>query len=237
MNDQFAEELPLGETETETESEDLLTPVDKPAVELHQPTDTVAGAIAVPPHTSTVVTGSPASRYRLRDFVREFSETLILTLLVFWIINTVTGRYMIDGRSMVPTFEGNELIIINKFSYFLSEPQRGDIIVLDYPLDRSREFIKRVIGLPGDEVIVRDGSVMVNGVVLDEPYIAGAPSYEGNWTVPEDDYFVLGDNRNNSSDSHNWTFLPRSDIVGKAWLVYWRLKDFGLIQHYEHSLE
>jgi signal peptidase I len=167
--------------------------------------------------------------------VREIIETLLLTLFIFWIVNTATGRYRVQGHSMMPTLEEGEYLIINKLSYYLGEPQRGDIVVLHYPRDRSKEYIKRVIGLPGDQVEVSNGVVTVNGVVLDEPYLAANPIY-GNqsWTVPPDQYFVMGDNRNNSSDSRDWSFLPRSDIVGKAALIYWGVDDWGLVPHYSH---
>ncbi len=167
--------------------------------------------------------------------VREIVETLLLTLFIFWIVNTATGRYRVQGHSMMPTLHEGEYLIINKLSYYLDNPQRGDIVVLHYPRDRSREYIKRVIGLPGDQVEVGDGQVRVNGVVLNEPYLANNPTYGiQSWVVPEDQYFVMGDNRNNSSDSRDWSFLPRSDIVGKAAVIYWGIEDWGLVPHYQH---
>jgi signal peptidase I len=167
--------------------------------------------------------------------LREIVETLLLTLFIFWIVNTATGRYRVQGHSMMPTLKEGEYLIINKLSYFLEDPQRGDIVVLHYPRDRNREYIKRIIGLPGDRVEVGNGQVKVNGVVLNEPYINGMPAYqEQTWVVPEDSFFVLGDNRNNSSDSRNWSFLPRSDIVGKASVIYWGVEDWGLVPHFPH---
>ena len=168
-------------------------------------------------------------------FAREIVETLLLTLFIFWIVNSATGRFRIEGFSMLPTLEEGEYIIINKLSYYLEEPERGDIIVLHFPNDRSRDFIKRIIGLPGDQVEVTEGIVKVNGVTLEEPYINADPSYSGAWAVPAEHYFVLGDNRNNSSDSHNWSYLPREDIVGKAWLIYWGPDKWGLVPHYPHA--
>jgi signal peptidase I len=168
--------------------------------------------------------------------IREIVETLLLTLFIFWIVNTATGRFRIEGHSMMPTLEEGEYIIINKLSYYLDEPERGDIIVLRFPNDRTRDFIKRVIGVPGDRIEIGNGEVKVNGVALEEPYLNAPPSYTGSWTVPADQYFVLGDNRNNSHDSHNWNFLPRSDIVGKAWVIYWRPENWGLVPHFPHSV-
>ncbi len=168
--------------------------------------------------------------------IREIVETLLLTLFIFWMVNTATGRFRIEGYSMLPTLEEGEYVIIDKLSYYLDEPDRGDVIVLHFPNDRSRDFIKRVIGLPGDHVEVADGLVTVNGVPLEEPYINAEPAYTGAWDVPEGQYFVLGDNRNNSSDSHNWAYLPREDIVGKAWIIYWGPENWGLVSHYPHNL-
>jgi len=169
-------------------------------------------------------------------FARELIETALLTLFIFWLVNSATGRFRIEGFSMLPTLEEGEYIIINKLSYYLQEPERGDIIVLRFPNDRSRDFIKRIIGLPGDHIEVANGVVTVNGTPLEEPYINAKPTYTGSWTVPADHYFVLGDNRNNSSDSHNWSYLPRDDIVGKAWLIYWEPDKWGLVAHYPQQV-
>lgn len=167
--------------------------------------------------------------------VREIIETLLLTIFFFWLVNTATGRYRVQGHSMMPTMREGQYLIINKLSYYLEEPERGDIIVLHFPRDRSREYIKRVVGVPGDQIDVGEGMVSVNGVMLDEPYIADEPNYSGTWLVPEEQFFVLGDNRNNSSDSHSWSFLPRSDIVGRAWVVYWPYAEWQLVPHFDHS--
>ena len=177
------------------------------------------------------------SQQPTRVMVREIIETLLLTLFIFWLVNTATGRYRVQGHSMLPTLQEGEYLIINKLSYFLDEPQRGDIVVLHFPRDRSREYIKRVIGLPGDQIEIGGDQVKVNGVPLQEPYLNGEPSYRSaSWTVPEGQYFVMGDNRNNSSDSRTWSFLPAKDIVGKAWLIYWGVEDWGLVRHYHQQL-
>lgn len=168
--------------------------------------------------------------------VREIVETLLLTFFIFWIVNTATGRFRIEGHSMMPTLQEGEYVIINKLAYYFDEPERGDIIVLHFPNDRSRDFIKRVIGLPGDEIEIGSREVRVNGVLLQEPYINAPPEYSGQWVVPEGEYFVLGDNRNNSSDSYTWSFLPHEDIVGKAWVIYWQPSNWGLVPHYRHPV-
>ena len=163
---------------------------------------------------------------------REIIETFLLTLLIFWAVNTMTGRFRIEGSSMMPTMQEGEYVLINKLAYYLDEPERGDIIVLRYPRDPSRDFIKRVMGLPGDVIEIENEQVTINGQVIDEPYIESEPRYNGSWTVPDDQFFVLGDNRNNSSDSHTWGFLPRDHIVGKGWVVYWPAEKMERIPHY-----
>ncbi len=164
--------------------------------------------------------------------MREIVETLLLTILIFWAVNAATGRFRIDGSSMEPNLHDGQYIIINKLIYQLTEPGRGDIVVFQYPNDPSRDFIKRVIGVPGDEVKIERGRVHVNGHSLDEPYIAQLGSYSGTWKLGPDELYVLGDNRNNSSDSHNWGVLPRENMIGRAWVIYWPLQDWGAIPHF-----
>ena len=163
--------------------------------------------------------------------VREIIETLLLTFFIFWLVNGLVGRYKIDGNSMNPTLQNGQYLIINNFSYYVDEPSPGDVIVFHHPAS-DLNLIKRVIGLPGDEVVIEDGMVIVNGVVLDEPYIREAPRYEYSGIVPEGEYFVLGDNRNNSSDSHSWSFLPKENIVGKSLFIYWPPSDWEAVPHY-----
>ncbi len=169
-------------------------------------------------------------------FVRELIETLLLTFFIFFLVNSLVGRYRIDGSSMNPTLQDSEYLIVNNLSYYLGEPERGDIIVFHHPTS-DLNLIKRVIGLPGDNVVIENGVVTVNGIALDEPYISAPPTYRGQWTVPEGEYFVLGDNRNSSSDSHTWSFLPEENIVGKAIFIYWPFSKWGEVPHYEQSLE
>lgn len=163
--------------------------------------------------------------------IREIIETLLLTFFIFWLVNSVIGRYRIDGSSMNPTLFNGQYLLINNFSYYLDEPERGDIIVFRHP-NQDLNLIKRVIGLPGDKVEVDNQQVIVNGEVLEEPYIQEEPTYAGAWEVPPDTLFVLGDNRNNSSDSHTWQFLPQENILGRAVIVYWPPKDWMQIPHH-----
>jgi signal peptidase I len=162
-------------------------------------------------------------------FIIDILETLVLSVLLFLAINAISARIRVDGFSMEPTLHSGQFVIVNKMAYRLGEPERGDVIVFRYPYDPQQEYIKRVIGLPGDHVVIENGMVYVNGQVLNEPYIAAAPIYQNNVTVPELSLFVLGDNRNNSSDSHNWGTVPMEYVIGKALLVYWPPTDWGLI--------
>ncbi len=163
---------------------------------------------------------------------REIVETLVLTLVIFLLIRTVVQNFRIEGYSMEPNLHAGQYLIVNKFVYnWLHPPQRGDIIVFEYPRSRDRDFIKRVVGLPGEKVEIRSGRVFINDQAMDEPYLNTLGNY--NWgpqVIPPDQYFVLGDNRNNSSDSHTWGPLPKKDIIGKAWISYWPPKYWGLIE-------
>ena len=172
---------------------------------------------------------SPQSK--ILSFILDITETIVLSVLLFVGINAISARIRVDGHSMEPTLHNGEFIIVNKMAYKFGEPQIGDVIVFHYPKDPEQEYIKRVIGLPGDEVVIQNGEVFVNGSQLNEPYIAASPNYSGKWIVPEDTLFVLGDNRNNSSDSHNWGTVPLDYVVGKALIIYWPPQEWGIIKH------
>jgi len=162
----------------------------------------------------------------------EILQTILIAVLLFLAVNLVTARIRVEGNSMEPSLHDGEMVVVNRLAYRWSEPSRGDIVVFYFPLDPSRRFIKRVIGLPGDSVEARDGLLYVNGQALEEPYLAAAPRYTGSWQVQPDTLFVLGDNRNNSDDSQNWGPLPKGEVIGKAVWVYWPLPDVGVIPHY-----
>lgn len=165
---------------------------------------------------------------------REIIETLLLTFFIFWLVNSVVGRYRIDGNSMNPTLLNNEYLLISNFAYQLDEPERGDIVVFKHP-HSELNLVKRVVGLPGETVEVQNGTVSVNGQLMSEPYIMAPPTYNNSWTVPAGEYFVLGDNRNHSSDSSAWGFLPEENILGRAELVYWPPKDWARVPHHIFS--
>jgi signal peptidase I len=158
----------------------------------------------------------------LRRFMIDLLETIVLSLILFVGINAVSARIRIESISMQPTLYAGNYVIVNKVAYKIGEPGRGDVIIFHYPPDPNREpYIKRVIGLPGDLVEINNSKVTVNGTPMVEPYIKAPPSYSGSWTIPENSLFVLGDNRNNSSDSHSWGMVPMENVIGKAEVVYW----------------
>jgi len=161
----------------------------------------------------------------------DIIETIILAVVLYFGINALSARVRVDGFSMIPTLQNGEYILVNKLAYKTGQPNRGDIIVFRLPGDESQDLIKRVIGLPGDTVHVGNGVVTINGEKLLEPYIAQAPNYFGDWTVPDGSLFVLGDNRNDSRDSHQWGLLPFENIIGKSVLIYWPPPEWQIINH------
>ncbi|RPI87859.1 MAG: signal peptidase I [Chloroflexi bacterium] len=168
---------------------------------------------------------------RLLSLFSEVFETLLIALILFLAINAVTARIRVDGSSMEPSLHHNELIMVNRLAYKLGEPALADVVVFRFPRDPEQEYIKRIIGVPGDTVEIIDHQVFVNGFLIDEPYIAAPTNQSGVWTVPEGRYFVLGDNRNDSSDSRTWGTVPEEYVIGKAIFVYWPPEDWGLIAH------
>jgi len=164
---------------------------------------------------------------KTKSFARDLLETIAIALVLFVLLNVVTSRVKVFNISMQPTLKQGYLLLVNKLAYKLGEPEYGDVIVFHYNGDQQEDYIKRVIGLPGDEVDIRDGVVRVNGMVLTEPYIMEVPGYTGTWSVPEGSLFVLGDNRNHSSDSHQWGYVQMDWVVGKALYVYWPFEAIG----------
>jgi signal peptidase I len=173
----------------------------------------------------------PEQRAGIWRFFLDLIETVLLSVVLFFGINAVSARIRVDGYSMEPTLHNGEFIIVNKMAYRLGSPQIGDVIVFRYPRDPEQEYIKRVIGLPGDTVKVVNGKVTVNGQEITEPYIAAPPNYQSDWQVPDNALFVLGDNRNNSSDSHSWGPVPLDYVIGRALIVYWPPEAWGVITH------
>jgi signal peptidase I len=180
------------------------------------------------PEPEPAPTTAPSNN--LRRFLLDLLETVGLAVVLFLAINAISARVRVDGFSMRPTLENGEFVLVNRLAYRFGQPERGDIIVFRSLL-APEDLIKRVIGLPGDVVKVENGVVTINGITVNEPYIAASPYYSGTWEVPPGNLFVLGDNRNDSSDSHSWGFLPTENIVGKAVLVYWPFSNFMVLRH------
>jgi len=169
-------------------------------------------------------------------FLLDLAETILLSVALFFGINAFTARVVVEGFSMRPTLENNSYLLVSKMAYRSSLPERGDIVVFHFPIDPEQDFIKRVIGLPGDKIEISSGQVMVNNRLLSEAYIAAAPQYAGSWDVPDNHIFVLGDNRNNSSDSHAWGAVPLENVIGKALFSYWPPPTWQVIEHVQFGL-
>lgn len=191
---------------------------------------------------ATVATGGPtsaptpiAARHdgpaTTRPLWREGLELVLMTLAIAMGIQVAVQSRLVEGHSMEPTLHDQQRLLISRTAYSgYAEPQRGDIVVF-HAWDSSEDYIKRVIGVPGDTVAVKGGKVFVNGAPVDEPYIRGETNGGSDSTVVlgRDDYYVMGDNRGNSADSRLHGALPRKAIVGKAWICYWPLTDLGLV--------
>lgn len=172
----------------------------------------------------------PQVKSEIREYVESFAVAILLALFIIFF---VAQSFLVQGVSMEPTLQDGERLLVDKVTYRLREPQRGEIVVFAYPKEPRRKFIKRIVGLPGDIVEIRDRTLYVNGQAIAEDYIRG-PMYQpfGPVQVPQGSYFVLGDNRNNSEDSRFRDVgpVPRENIVGRALFVYWPLGKVGRIR-------
>ncbi len=219
---------------------------------------------SLPTDPEPTAASAPGAAGATRPLLREVLETLLFTLLIFFLVRSVVQNFKVDGSSMEPNLHTGQYIMVNRIVYFHVDlnffqrllpggenapshlaylfhlPRRGDVVVFEYPRDTSRDFIKRVIGLPGETVEIRNGQVLIDGVPLNEPYLTdSARTHMGTMppvTVPLDAVFVMGDNRGNSSDSRSWGPLPLDRIVGKAWFTYWPREHWGVIPHAEPTL-
>jgi len=186
--------------------------------------------------------------------VWEVAQVVILALLMVMLIRNFGQNYRIDGISMEPNFHNGQFLIVNRFAYCpgihleipivntrlwektwcVRQPRRGDVVIFEYPRDISRDFIKRVVGLPGETVEVIGGKVYVNGQMMPEPFGPNPGSYDAPpITVGPDEVYVMGDNRNNSSDSHIWGTLPQKLIIGKALASYWPPQFWSVVPRYD----
>jgi signal peptidase I len=177
------------------------------------------------------------TKFSLWSLVYEILETIVLAAIIWLAVNFATARFIVEGSSMEPNFHTGQMLIVSKLAYKLSTPQRGDVIVFQYPGNPVDDYIKRVIGIPGDTVDIQSGRVSINGHAIPEPYLAAdaGEMYQGKWTVPEGSYFVMGDNRSHSSDSRSWGMLSKEFIIGKAWVSYWPPKLWGFVPQVSYS--
>ena len=259
MTNPTSEQPPIPEMEAGSSSGDSPPTVEAPESEpllwsgLEEGALTDAGE-PHPPLAAEEAPPKPSRGWRVGRLAREFVETFILALLIFLAVRATLQNFRVEGSSMDPVLHNGQYLIVNKaiytrinlktisrfipffdagdnpVRYLFRPPRRGDVVVFRFPGNPERDFIKRVIGQPGDTVEIRDGTVYINGGPLDEPYIMSKPTYVyGPTEVPPHQYFVLGDNRNNSYDSHVWGFVPEENIIGQAWLSYWPRADWGLI--------
>jgi len=174
----------------------------------------------------------------MKRSLREFIALLVIVLVIFVGLRSTVQTFVVYGPSMQPNFWSEQRLLVNKLVYRIHEPERGDVIVF-HPTNRMRDsYIKRIIGLPGESVTIEDGAVKIHKIdgsvlILEEPYVrdAAKQSYYGP-EIPENEYFVLGDNRNNTNDSRNGWTTPRENIVGKAWLSIWPPSRWGLAANY-----
>ncbi|HML22631.1 MAG TPA: signal peptidase I [Aggregatilinea sp.] len=158
------------------------------------------------------------------QWLKEAVQLVLIVVLVRVGMDTFLPRYVVDGASMEPTFYTSDRVIVDRLTMLLSGPARGDVIVLDSPRTRDELLIKRVIGLPGEHIVIREGRVYVDGVELEESYVKEYCTYsscDGEWQLASDEYFVLGDNRSHSLDSHSFGPVKASTIVGIARVRYW----------------
>jgi len=170
----------------------------------------------------------------MKVIVRDISLTILLAVAIYFVSQTALYQCIIEQTSMTPTLAEGQRIFVNKVAYAFDEPERGDIIVFRKPdVNRDKPLIKRVIGLPGEVVTIEIGTVYIDGSPLDEPYLTETPGYLlAEYTIPEERYFVLGDNRNGSYDSHyGWT-VEEDAIVGKAWFSIWPPDSMGFAPNY-----
>ena len=185
---------------------------------------------------------------------REILEAVLLALVALVVLQGTVRNFQVEGSSMSPTLEGGQYLIVDQVSYFqvdlerlsrvvpfwdasdstpqfaFDPPTRGEIIVFHYPQDPSKDFVKRVVGLPGETVEVRSGTVFINGEELREPYLQRTDRSNARPLELDDkEYYVIGDNRRNSNDSRAWGIVPEENIVGKVWMVYWPWEDLGVV--------
>ncbi len=183
-------------------------------------------------------------------FVLDVAETIVIAMAMFVVVYLFAFQpHQIKGDSMLPDFVDGEYLMTNKLVYYFREPQRGDVIVFKFPMNHQFDYIKRIIGLPGEELMLKDNHVVVfndkypDGLPLQENYLERGATTTGRAflsenrrvRVPDDEYFVMGDNRERSSDSREWGFVPEDNIIGKSWIRYWPTSAMAFIPEQEYE--
>lgn len=192
-------------------------------------------------NTATSTASLPRPKLRRWGFIRETLELLILIASVYALVNLASVRFIVQGPSMQPNFQDGNFLVVSRVNYLLGEPEYGDIAVFHFPNGPEQDYIKRVIGLPGDTVEIRDTFVYVNGQQLNEPYI-NEPCRPENcrdalWELGPDEYFMMGDNRNHSSDSRSFGSVNRKYLVGEVIVRYWPPAEWGIMTRFNYPPE
>jgi signal peptidase I len=182
--------------------------------------------------TAEATAPTESGRSGLKGFLFDILETLLLTIVIYAVLSTFIGRYKVLSISMEPTLHEGQYLLISKQTHRVWPLERGDIIVFKYPNNPEKFYIKRLIGLPGENVELRRGKLYVDGELTPEPWLPQDLHWtsSGQWTLAEDEYLVMGDNRNNSSDSRRWGPITKSHFIGQAFFRYWPIPDLGLVR-------
>jgi len=198
-----------------------------------------------PQHTPTSgyrdAADRPKPRIQRFNLLREIVDLIVLVGVIYTLVNLASVRFVVQGPSMEPNFYQDEFLIVSRVNYLLGEPDYGDIVVFHFPGNQEDDYIKRLIGKPGDVVEIRDTLVYVNDVQLTEPYInepcIPAQCRDERWELGGDEYFVMGDNRNHSSDSRDFGPVDASLIVGEVLLRYWPPEQWGIVSQVNYPHE
>ena len=182
---------------------------------------------------------------KVGKFFFDTIQVIVFALSIFaFIYLLILQPHKINGQSMMPNFPNGEFLLTDKVTYRYKEPERGDVVIFKPPTNKEEEFIKRIIGLPGDSISLNNGKIFVNGSLLQEDYIDGRIYTSGGSflregtavIVPEESYFVAGDNRPHSSDSREWGTISKDAITGRAWLVYWPISNAGTVESPSYNI-
>ncbi len=181
---------------------------------------------------------------KLSEFFWDVLEVVVFAIAIFlFLYLLILQPHKIKGQSMEPNFHDGEFLLTDKITYRFSEPKRGDVVVFEAPGTNGEEFIKRIIGLPNETISIQNGKILINGEVIKENYLPESLLTEGgaflrngqSITVPENHYFVMGDNRTASSDSRTWGFVAKNKITGRAWIIYWPPPKVGIIENVTYN--